>query len=199
MSTVQAVPPPLPVAPDRYSIRRIVTGSEAREQTGTVSDVSGGYVWFVYDGEAHATTYDAGHWGSMVAEGVAKRVGSVLPSAPAIPERISDYTWEEAFKYGCGRENVSAVLGWKGDTSDVTREDVAEVIAADDGDNDGPNWIGVFRMRDGRIAFLSAGCDYTGWGCQEGGHTMVCGDLDTMIRLGLGDNDRDRLKLPLPA
>lgn len=45
-----------------------------------------------------------------------------------------------------------------------TREDVAEIIAMDDGCNDGPDWIGVFRLNDGRFAFVSAGCDYTGWG-----------------------------------
>ncbi len=198
MSTVQAVPPPLPVAPERYSIRRIVTGSDAREQTGTVSEVSGGYVWFVYDGEAHATTYDLAYWSAMVAEGVAARVGGVVPPR-LIPERIDDGDWREAFTYACGEGNVSAVLGWKGSTADVLREDVAEVIAADYGENDGANWIGVFRMRDGRIAFVSAGCDYSGWDCQANGHTMVCGDLDTMIRLGLGDKDRERLNLPLPA
>ncbi len=44
-----------------------------------------------------------------------------------------------------------------------TREDVAEIIALDGGEPDGNDWIGVFRLSDGRFATVEGGCDYTGW------------------------------------
>jgi hypothetical protein len=60
---------------------------------------------------------------------------------------------------------------WGGDADDVwkyaqgfTREDVAETLASQPGENDGRNWVAVMRLFDGRLAWLSAGCDYTGWG-----------------------------------
>ena len=73
--------------------------------------------------------------------------------------------WQYAFheaRYGCcGPEDLSCV---------------AEVIAADPGDNDGPEWIAVVRL-DGtgwseglpQFCVMRAGCDYTGWDCQAGG------------------------------
>lgn len=126
-----------------------------------------------------------------------------------IPEEIDGYDWEHAFQC-CGAPegkarryndpNVSAAID-KAHVSDAPfqRADVAEVIAAVDGENDGPNWIGVFRLNDGRFAFLSAGCDYTGWDCQSGGHAIVDDDLDHLIQFGLGEDDRVRLRLPREA
>lgn len=72
-------------------------------------------------------------------------------------------------------------------------DDIETVIGYDDGENDGAEWIGFFKLKDGRFAFVSAGCDYTGWGCQEGGHSFVGPDEETMMRLALGDLDRDRI------
>ncbi len=61
-------------------------------------------------------------------------------------ERLDDYDWREAFDYAT-----------------YDREQVAEVLYADDGDNDGPAWIGLFKMCDGKFMGLNAWCDYTGW------------------------------------
>lgn len=64
-----------------------------------------------------------------------------------INELIDDYDWRNAFTYAKG----------------FTREDVDEVIYICKGDNDGPDWLGLFKLKNGRYAGLSAGCDYTGW------------------------------------
>lgn len=40
---------------------------------------------------------------------------------------------------------------------------------------------------------MTAGCDYTGWGCQQWGQAYVDSDLDAILRLGLSDEDRNRL------
>jgi hypothetical protein len=42
--------------------------------------------------------------------------------------------------------------------------DIAETIGTAEGENDGPDWVWIGRLTDGRFAGLSAGCDYTGWG-----------------------------------
>lgn len=63
---------------------------------------------------------------------------------------LDTYDWEEAFSYSR-----------HGD-----RSDVEEIIGIDEGENDGNDWIGLFRMKNGTFVFLSAGCDYTGWDCQ---------------------------------
>lgn len=59
----------------------------------------------------------------------------------------SDSDWQEAFSLAGGNLNR-----------------VQEVIASDEGANDGPDWIAIVRMDDGQFAKVFAGCDYTGWG-----------------------------------
>ena len=48
--------------------------------------------------------------------------------------------------------------------SGFTASDIAEVIASVNGANDEAAWEAVLRLTDGRFAFVSASCDYTGWG-----------------------------------
>lgn len=50
------------------------------------------------------------------------------------------------------------------DTTSPKRADVVEIIAAANGENDEKEWIGVFRLRDGRFLLAEGSCDYTGWG-----------------------------------
>ena len=46
------------------------------------------------------------------------------------------------------------------------------------------------RSRTGEWFTVTAGCDYTGWGCQQWGQAYVDSDLDAILRLGLSDEDR---------
>lgn len=101
------------------------------------------------------------------------------------PEEINtlfqEYDWREAAVYAA----------WNPDQ-------VQEIIATSCGENDGANWLMVVKLKDGRLSFLSAGCDYTGWDCQAGGSSQEYNSLEELIRMGLGKEERDRLKMPLP-
>ena len=104
----------------------------------------------------------------------------------------ADYDWREAFEYGT---KVEPVEGWEGSLDAVRLDDVEEVIAASVGENDGADWVCVVRLRDRRFAFLSAGCDYTGWDCQAGGRVWVHGDLDALVQFGCTREARERMGL----
>lgn len=87
-----------------------------------------------------------------------------------LPEQIRGGSWPEAFAYagepnGYGSANVTAALPNDKDVSlaPFKRSDVKRLIATSEGENDGPNWIAVGELNDGRFFSLSAGCDYTGW------------------------------------
>jgi hypothetical protein len=54
-------------------------------------------------------------------------------------------------------------------TEGVPIEDVVEVLGFEDGENEGAQWVGLFKLRDGRFMFTEAGCDYTGWSCRADG------------------------------
>jgi hypothetical protein len=111
-----------------------------------------------------------------------------------IDEFKNDYDWQEAF---CFVGNIRTAHNCA--SFGFGLECVAEVIAADEGQNDGDSWVMVGRLTDGRFFFLSAWCDYTGWDCQSGGDVQVADTLENLIRWCLGDKDRERLALPLPT
>lgn len=77
------------------------------------------------------------------------------------PIELIDDDWYEAFQYA-DRPDAEPP-GTSVSADGFTRGDVIEVIAKVNGENDDADWVGVFRLRDGRYAYLSAGCDYTGW------------------------------------
>lgn len=75
------------------------------------------------------------------------------------------------------------------------RADVEEVRAYEEGENDGPDWLCVGKLKDGRWFCLSAGCDYTGWDCQSGGSATVASDYTTLLAFGITDEQARRLRL----
>lgn len=46
--------------------------------------------------------------------------------------------------------------------------EVVDILAAIFGENDGPSWHYILKLKKG-YAYLTGWCDYTGWGCQDGG------------------------------
>lgn len=81
--------------------------------------------------------------------------GAILPE-------LCDYDWREAFKYAV---TPAPLIGDLVVTRNgFAREDVVEILYRADGQNEEEEWVGVFRLRDGRFAVLRAGCDYSGWG-----------------------------------
>lgn len=95
-----------------------------------------------------------------------------------LPE-LADYDWEYAFAFASGdgssRRNAAPepAPGAKVSTKPFDREDVAEIAALSKGENDGNEWLICGTLTDGRVFFLAAGCDYTGWDCQCWGRSYV--------------------------
>jgi hypothetical protein len=88
---------------------------------------------------------------------------------------LGDSDWKEVFKYGkphpcdeCGSEHQhpgpESIICSTIDCTKFDREDVDSIVAMVNGENDGADWVGVFKLKDGRYASIRAGCDYTGWG-----------------------------------
>ena len=78
---------------------------------------------------------------------------------------LDNYDWSEVFGEGSGGNTDKATESVGDCPADPPpmREDVVEILAMHDGENDVDNWHGVFRLRDGRWLFATGGCDYTGW------------------------------------
>lgn len=108
-------------------------------------------------------------------------------------ETLSNYDWEEVFKYADPAWVEGASKTGKGGTFE--REDVEEILASEVGENDGDEWLMVGRLKDGRWFSIHAGCDYTGWGCQEGGASYVAETKEAILAYGLTLDERVRLCL----
>lgn len=109
-----------------------------------------------------------------------------------LDEMKRSYDWKEAFEYA----DPTKCEGASCSTEGFDCEDVEEVLASSDGENDERDWIAIFKLKDGRYAFLSAGCDFTGWDCASGGQAWVAEDLERLTQFGMGNVDRARLEVP---
>lgn len=75
---------------------------------------------------------------------------------PTLEELMGAYDWKEAMKYAQFRF-----------------DQIERVLLAREGEGDGPDWLLLVELKGGGYGALRAGCDYTGWGCQEGGSSGV--------------------------
>jgi hypothetical protein len=94
-------------------------------------------------------------------------MGNMPVIETTIQELLADYDWAQVFADenagNVSKQTDACPPGSDVDTSPPTRADVAEIIAAVNGENDGYDWVGVFKLKDGRFLLASGGCDYTGW------------------------------------
>lgn len=72
-------------------------------------------------------------------------------------------TWSSPIG-GDNDDGWSSAFGGDGAGVSDLYDQVAVVVAARAGQNDGESWIGLFRLFDGRYVGITAWCDYTGWG-----------------------------------
>jgi hypothetical protein len=114
-----------------------------------------------------------------------------------LDELKDSWNWAEAFGEGsggnCDATVEAAVPGDDISLDLVRRADVVRIVASIDGENEGPDWAGIFELADGRFAAVEAGCDYTGWDCQADNRIAVARTEEAAVRYGLGDDNRRRL------
>jgi hypothetical protein len=113
---------------------------------------------------------------------------------------LDDYDWESAFSCASGTpqggcswsQTPDPAPGSTVSTAPFNREDVREIAGLDLGEHDDRDWIVCGWLNDGRLFFLSAGCDYTGWDCQSGGRAYVANTWEE-IALVMTDEERKRM------
>ncbi len=117
-------------------------------------------------------------------------------------ELMDSYDWAEVFADRSSGNTTKAVNvappGAQVTFDPPSRADVAEIIAAVNGENDEEEWVGVFRLKDGRYLIAAGSCDYTGWDCQAGNSLTVCANMADVLQFGLDERQRARLDLTAP-
>lgn len=74
-------------------------------------------------------------------------------------------------------------------------EDIAEIKAVWEGENDGDNWHWFLVLNDGRNVFLEGGCDYTGWDCQSWASHQFVDSVETLDQILSKLDERVRISL----
>lgn len=69
--------------------------------------------------------------------------------------------------------DLSAAIGYNPQDNGFHLEDVAYVLGAVLGENDGPDYWWLIAMRDHTYAVVNGGCDYTGWDCQSNASSEI--------------------------
>lgn len=89
---------------------------------------------------------------------MAKHKGDTEKSPDGLGIMMSAYDWIEAMQHA--KENFEF-------------KDVDKIIFEREGDNDVCNWLLIVLLKTGKYGWLSAGCDYSGWGCREWGESGI--------------------------
>lgn len=115
--------------------------------------------------------------------------------------QLDSYDWAEVFGEGMGGNCTPIIpdIPLGSNVSPVTfcREDVAEILGQEEGENDGPDWIVYGRLTDGRFFLARGGCDYTGWDCRADNSGNVAATVEDLIRFGMNEDERKRFKVAL--
>ncbi len=77
------------------------------------------------------------------------------------PGILAGFDWKSVFEYAKSPKNLPESST---STNSFARWDVETIFGTCDGENEGRNWIIYGQLKDKRYFFLTAGCDYTGWG-----------------------------------
>jgi hypothetical protein len=116
-----------------------------------------------------------------------------------LDQLLTDYDWAQVFADenagNVDKTTREALPGSGVSTAPASRPDVARIVAAVNGENDGAEWLGLFELKDGRYLVAQGGCDYTGWDCQASNAMTVASTLDEALVYGLSDEEARRLGL----
>lgn len=83
--------------------------------------------------------------------------------------KIAEYEFDNNYGYGPLEE------------AGFTDGDIREIIHWREGERDADAWLAVLELTDGRFAYVSAWCDYTGWDCRAGSEVTYAESLDALI------------------
>lgn len=61
-------------------------------------------------------------------------------------------------------------------------EPVQRILLELTGEGDGPNWHWIVRLQGGRYAYITGGCDNTGWSCHSSASGYEADDLEGALR-----------------
>lgn len=116
-----------------------------------------------------------------------------------LPELLDDYDWSEVFGEGsggnCTNKTDACPPGASIDCTPPIRADVESVLATVNGERDQDEWVGVFKLKDGRFLLATGSCDYTGWDCRAGNNLEVAASLSDILTIGLDNGQLKRLMI----
>ena len=67
---------------------------------------------------------------------------------------------------------------------------ISNYIWGEEGENDFVDWILLCKLSNGKYAYYTAWCDYTGFDCQGGMKLYISSKLKTLVKMAMDDKNR---------
>jgi hypothetical protein len=69
---------------------------------------------------------------------------------------------------------------------------ISNYIWGEEGENDFVDWILLCKLSNGKYAYYTAWCDYTGFDCQGGMKLYISSKLKTLVKMAMDDKNRSK-------
>ena len=69
---------------------------------------------------------------------------------------------------------------------------ISKYIWGEEGENDFVDWILLCKLNNGKYAYYTAWCDYTGFDCQGGMKLYISSKLKTLVKMAMDDKNRTK-------
>ena len=69
---------------------------------------------------------------------------------------------------------------------------ISKYIWGEEGENDFVDWILLCKLSNGKYAYYTAWCDYTGFDCQGGMKLYISSKLKTLVKMAMDDKNRTK-------
>ena len=89
------------------------------------------------------------------------------------------------------------IIGEKEKLSDAGNfpHNIRKYIWGEEGDNDFIEWILLCKLTNGKYAFYTAWCDYTGFDCQGGMKLYIASSINVLVKMAMNEIQRTKYNI----
>ena len=120
------------------------------------------------------------------------RKKTYLSIGVGIPKK-SQYEYPFAFNDLYSSSSIfTPIIGEKETISDIGDfpNNISKYIWGQEGENDFIDWILLCKLTNGKYAFYTAWCDYTGFDCRGGMKLYISSKINVLIKMAMDDRQR---------
>jgi len=94
----------------------------------------------------------------------------------------------------CVNDIFTPIIGQKETFEDAGDfpNNISKYIWGEEGENDFVDWILLCKLSNGKYAYYTAWCDYTGFDCRGGMKLYISSKIQTLVKMAMDDKNRSK-------